>query len=102
VGGGLGFEELAIVFCFSVGSLPLNYLDLLFGSPFKAIVVWKRISRRINGSWQVRRNCTFLKEEGLLPSKACIIVYQSTFSLFMLFLLTWLINFLNYKRFFFL
>ena len=74
MGGGLGFEELAIVFCFRVGSLPLNYLDLLFGSPFKAIVVWKRISRRINGSWQVRGNCTCLKEEGLLPSKACFLL----------------------------
>ena len=93
MGGGLGFEELAIVFCFRVGSLPRSYLGLLFGSPFKAIVVWKRISGRINGSWQVRRNCTCLKEEGLLPSKACIIVYQRAFSLFMLFLLTWLINF---------
>jgi hypothetical protein len=47
-------EELASILCCNISSLPLRYLDLPLGAPFKSIGIWdgvvEKMKRRL-ASW---------------------------------------------------
>jgi len=44
-------EELATVLCCNISSLPLRYLGLPLGAPFKSKAIWDGVVRKWKRGW---------------------------------------------------
>jgi len=57
-------ESLAHILGCRIGSLPMTYLGMLLGAPFKSIFIWNGVMRRWNEGWLVGRNFIYPRVVG--------------------------------------